>query len=224
MVALVLPSKENAKSSENMAESKVREQYNYIASVYDRRWSKYITNTLSFLKSWASIPPQASVLDVACGTGELEQMILAENPTQKMVGVDISEKMLTIAQQKCSNSTNVSFQVASASALPFPHHHFDVVVSANAFHYFDHPEAALSEIRRVLQPNGSVVILDWCKDYLLCRIFDAVLQFFDPAHKQCYTQAEFHQLLTSAGFRLDRATKVRFGFLWGLMIATAVPR
>jgi ubiquinone/menaquinone biosynthesis C-methylase UbiE len=207
-----------------MTESKVRKQYNDIASIYDRRWSKYITNTLSFFKAWANIPPQANVLDVGCGTGALEQMILAENPTQTMIGVDISERMLTIAQEKCGDSPTVSFYVASSSVLPFSPHQFDMVVSANAFHYFDQPEATLSEMRRVLQPDGSIVILDWCKDYLLCRIFDVVLQFFDPAHKQCYTQAEFHQLLISAGFHIARATKVRFGILWGLMIATAVPQ
>ena len=74
---------------------------------------------------------------------------------------------------------------------------------------------------RVLKPGGNLIILDWCKDFLVCRICDWVLQCIDPAHQQCYTQAEFHHLLNSTGFEIHRATKVRFGLVWGLMVATA---
>lgn len=204
-----------------MIEDVVRQQYDKLADIYDQRWHSYITNTLLFLKTWADIAPQVTVLDVACGTGEFEQLLLAENPTQHIVGVDISSKMLAIARQKCLNYSHVFFHQASVSSLPFTNQMFDIVICASAFHYFDSPETALSEIKRVLKPNGQVVILDWCKDYFLCRFYDLVLPFFDPAYKQCYTQAEFHHLLTSAGFEIQRHRKVRFGFFWELMVATA---
>ncbi|RUR83147.1 class I SAM-dependent methyltransferase [Chlorogloeopsis fritschii PCC 9212] len=207
-----------------MMETKVSQQYNQMASVYDRRWSGYILNTLLFLKNWAQIPPSATVLDVGCGTGEFEKIVLAENPTQHMVGVDISQKMLAIAQNKCHEYTNVSFQTASVLQLPFADDSFDVIVSASAFHYFDAPDAALTEMKRVLKPDGCVVILDWCRDYFLCQVCDILLKIFDPAYKQCYSQAEFHNLLAAAGFEIRRASKVRFGIVWGMMIATATPQ
>ncbi len=206
-----------------MTETKVREQYNQMAAVYDQRWNTYVVNTVSFLKNWAQLSPSATVLDVGCGTGEFERLVLADHPTQKITGVDISDKMLAIAKQKCHAYPNVSFQIARASALPFANDNFDVVVSANSFHYFDDPDAALGEMKRVLKPDGIVVILDWCRDYLLCQICDVVLKLFDPAYKQCYNQKEFHSLLASAHFNVHRATKVRFGILWGLMVATATP-
>jgi ubiquinone/menaquinone biosynthesis C-methylase UbiE len=207
--------------SKPMIEAKVRQEYDRLAAVYDQRWNSYITSTLSCLKTWADIGPEAVVLDVACGTGEFERLILAEHPRQHMVGVDISEKMLDIACRKLVAYPHVSFQVATASALPFADHYFDVIVSASAFHYFDVPESALAEMKRVLKPEGKVIILDWCKDYLFCRLLDWVLQVVDPAHQQCYTQAEFHHLLTSAGFEICQATQVRLGLVWGLMIAQA---
>lgn len=205
-----------------MNETTVREQYDQMAAVYDQRWSSYIAQTLSFLKTWAQISPLATVLDVACGTGEFERLMLNEHPKQQIVGVDISEKMLAIAQHKCHAYPNVLFHLAAASTLPFAINSFDVIVSANAFHYFDDPLAALGEMKRVLKPDGKVVILDWCRDYLLCKICDFVLKIFDPAHKQCYTQTELHHLLASANFAVHRETKVRFGVLWGLMAATAI--
>lgn len=204
-----------------MRETTVRQQYDQIAAVYDQRWSSYIANTLSFLKTWANLSPTATVLDVACGTGEFERLVLTEHPMQPMVGVDFSEKMLLVAQEKLHAYPNVSFYNAPASALPFADRSFDVIVSANSFHYFDDPNAALAEMKRVLKPDGSVIILDWCKDYFLCKILDLVLKIFDPAYQQCYTQTEFHHFLESAEFEIQCATKTRFGILWGLMIATA---
>lgn len=206
-----------------MSETTVREQYDQIAAVYDQRWSHYVTNTLLFLKTWVQISPLATVLDVACGTGEFERLVLSEHPKQQLVGVDISEKMLAIARQKCYAYPNVEFHTASASALPFASNSFDVALSANSFHYFDDPLVTLGEMKRVLKPNGTVVILDWCRDYLVCKICDIVLKVFDPAYKQCYTQHEFHRLLASACFERRRATKVRFGVWWGLMVVTATP-
>ncbi len=123
-----------------MTEIEIRQQYDRLANIYDRRWHLYITNTLSFLNTWAEISPQAKVLDVACGTGEFERVILAENPHQSIIGVDISEQMLEVAKHKCLSHSNAVFQTASAALLPFENCTFDVVVSANAFHYFDCPK------------------------------------------------------------------------------------
>jgi ubiquinone/menaquinone biosynthesis C-methylase UbiE len=207
-----------------MTEAQVRQQYDQLASVYDQRWNWYVINTLAFLKTWVNLSASDRVLDIACGTGEFERIVLSENPTQLIVGVDISEEMLAIAHQKLHSYSSVSFQVGSASALPFPDQSFDVIVSASAFHYFDDPIAAMTEIKRVLKPSGKVVILDWCKDFLFCRGLDIVLQWTDPAHQQCYTQQELHKFLTSSGFNIDASRKMRFGLFWGLMAATAVPQ
>jgi len=206
-------------------ESTVTDQYNQIANVYDRRWKRYVTNTLNFFKAWAEIAPTAAVaavLDIACGTGELERLLLQNNPTQIITGIDISEQMLVQAQQKLERYPNITFKEASASDLPFPAQSFDVVVSANAFHYFSDPQAALAEMKRVLKPEGKLVILDWCRDFWFCRLCDWVLQRIDPAHQQCYSEAELHTLLENAEFCISRAQRVRFDVTWGLMAVAAL--
>jgi ubiquinone/menaquinone biosynthesis C-methylase UbiE len=131
--------------------------------------------------------------------------------------------MLAIAKQKCQNFSNVSFYVASASKLPFGDNSFDVIVSANAFHYFDEPNRVLKEMKRILKSEGKLIILDWCRDYLFCKICDLLLKIFDPAYKHCYTQAEFHHFLETADFKICCADKIRFDFVWGLMIVHAIP-
>ena len=205
-----------------MKETLVREQYNEQASIYDRRWSDYLDATLSFLQSWGQISPDETVLDIACGTGELERLLLQKNPQQRITGVDISEEMLNTATQKLSAYSQVSWQTARASELPFGDRSFDVVMCASAFHYFDDPIASLVEMKRVLKPDGRIVILDWCKDYWGCKILDLALKVVDSAYQYCYTQKEFHDLLIKAGFEIRRDTKFRHGILWEFMAAEAV--
>jgi len=204
-------------------ETLVQQQYDRLAAVYDQRWQGYITNTLAFLVDWARIAPAETVLDVACGTGELERLLIEQQAKQIVTGVDFSNQMLAIARPKFADQPSVTFQQASASALPWSQPEFDVVVCANAFHYFDGPDQVLAEMRRVLQPTGRVVILDWCRDFFVCRLCDWVLGWLDPAHQNCYTEAELHELLTAAGYRIQRSQRVRFGLIWGLMAVEAVP-
>ncbi|MBW4605279.1 MAG: class I SAM-dependent methyltransferase [Calothrix sp. FI2-JRJ7] len=205
-----------------MKENIVRQEYDNIANIYDLRWNSYINKTLTYLKNWANISPQDTVLDVGCGTGEFESLILRDNPKQHITGVDISEQMLLVAKNKfIANSNlypNIYFQIARASSLPFANHSFDIIVSASAFHFFDDPVAALAEMKRVLKPDGKVFILDWCKDYFFCRLIDLYLKSFNSAHKRCYTQAEFHKLLTSANFNIQRAAKFNFDVIWRMMV------
>ena len=201
-------------------ENQVRAQYDQFAAMYDQRWQKYTGRTLTFLQGWAQLDPQASVLDVACGTGALEVLLLGDAPTRSITGVDLSSQMLTIAARKCDHYPNVNFQLASAESLPFANPSFDAVISANAFHYFPQPVAALSEMCRVLKPGGNVVILDWCKDFLFCRLCDLILPYFDPAYRQCYTQAQLHGFFRQAGLSVIRARRVRFDPVWGMMVAT----
>jgi ubiquinone/menaquinone biosynthesis C-methylase UbiE len=204
-----------------MVESVVRQQYDQLAKIYDQRWKTYVENTLTFVKEWADIPAQANVLDLACGTGELERLILQDHPNQQILGVDISAEMLAIARRKLHRSPSVWFEQGSATKIPSADAQFDVVICASSFHYFDQPIDALIEIKRVLKPGGKVVILDWCKDFFLCRFCDAVLKLIDPGHKQCYTQQEFHQFFSTAQLKVQAATRKRFGLVWGFMIATA---
>lgn len=202
-------------------ESLVRQQYDRLADIYDNRWRTYITNTLSFLVDWANIPSSAHVLDIACGTGELERLLTTKNTQQSITGIDISSRMLAIAQQKCAAFPNVSFRQASALSLPWQKPRFQVVVCANAFHYFDSPTEALLGMKQVLYPNGKVIILDWCRDFVVCQFCDWILGWVDSAHKRCYTEAELHSFVRLTGLKIQRSQRVRFGLIWGLMVVEA---
>lgn len=201
--------------------SSVEREYDRLSGGYDRRWRRYIASTTGFLAAWLKLEGSETVLDIACGTGALEALLVGPHPHQKIEGVDLSEGMLEQARRRLARFPNVAFQKADVAELPFKEPLFDVVVCANAFHFFENPLRALREIRRVLKPGGRVVLMDWCRDYFFCRFYDFLIKFTDPSHHRCYGLRECSRLLKEAGLEPDSALKYRVGWFWGMMIAQA---
>lgn len=209
---------------ESQIENAVTEEYNRLAAIYDSRWDNYLSNSLSFLVEWAEITPEAAILDVACGTGEFAKLLLAKNHQQQITGIDISQSMLDIAKDKLQAYSNVNLYNTSVTSLPFADESFDIVICASAFHYFESPQVALFQMKRVLKPQGKLIILDWCRDYFLLKIVDTWLKLTDSAHQQCYTQAELNKMLSTANFNVIKQDKIRFGIIWELIAVTAVKK
>ena len=105
--------------------------------------------------------PDARVLDICCGTGDLTAALLAERPisAEPVTGLDFSGEMLGLAERKYAG-LNVRWVEADAMALPFPDNSFDVVTSAFGFRNLSNYAAGLREIHRVLRPGGSIGILE----------------------------------------------------------------
>jgi SAM-dependent methyltransferase len=104
----------------------------------------------------AMLPPVAGrrVLDAGCGTGRAS-VWLAEQGAE-VVGVDISPEMLRVAREDVPAG---SFHVGDlADPLPFEDGSFDVVVSSLVMHYLRDWVPTLRELRRVLRPDGVVVM------------------------------------------------------------------
>ena len=94
----------------------------------------------------------STVLDVGCGTGIAAEPFARRGFT--VTGADPSESMIAQAKKLLPN---VEFVRASAESLPFPNERFDVLISAQAFHWVDRA-AALREAHRVLRRGGIIAI------------------------------------------------------------------
>jgi ubiquinone/menaquinone biosynthesis C-methylase UbiE len=106
---------------------------------------------------------------------------------------------------------------AEAGQLPLADASFDWVVCANSFHYFRQPEAVLAEVLRVLRPGGSLVLVDWCDDYLSCKLCSWWLRWTDAAFYRTYSVRECEALLEQGGFHIVHRDRFRISWLWGLM-------
>ena len=201
----------------------MHDQYDKWSSVYDLLWRRYLNQTVPVARETAAIKPRERVLDLACGTGELLRRIVQHTSDADLTGVDIAPGMVERARAKLAGVSDAKIEQADAHDLPFRDGSFDVVVCANTFHYFTHPTSVLGEVRRVLRPDGRFVVLDWCRDYWTCRVMDAVLRVFDPAHQNCYTLDELAAILDDAGFAGRESFRYRFDIVWGMMVVVAEP-
>jgi SAM-dependent methyltransferase len=104
-----------------------------------------------------AIPPDAVVLDVGCGSGWATRL-MAESATEgKVIGIDISDEMITVARNSSQEFANVEYEVATAEALPYPDNHFTHVFSMESLYYYTNMEAALREIHRATKDGGLFV-------------------------------------------------------------------
>jgi demethylmenaquinone methyltransferase/2-methoxy-6-polyprenyl-1,4-benzoquinol methylase len=120
----------------------------------DRRWRRNVVEKLGPLLS-----TNAQVLDVACGTGDLS-IALFENIGARVTGVDFCRPMLERAARK---ESRIAFVEGDALQLPFGDGVFDAVTIAFGLRNLASVEEGLNELRRVLQPNGHVAILEFSK-------------------------------------------------------------
>lgn len=145
----------------------VADMFNNIAGKYD-----FLNHFLSLGidKGWrkkaiaeiAKVQPK-TILDVATGTGDLAIAASKLNP-EKIVGIDIAAQMLDVGRQKLKEkglSELISMQVGDSEALPFADNSFDAITCAYGVRNFEHLEAGLKEMRRVLRPGGKLAILEF---------------------------------------------------------------
>ncbi|GAB5399173.1 MAG: bifunctional demethylmenaquinone methyltransferase/2-methoxy-6-polyprenyl-1,4-benzoquinol methylase UbiE [Aureisphaera sp.] len=153
------------KDSENTKKQQVEEMFDTISGNYDGlnrvislgsdvKWRKKVVQMI------AAHNPKA-VLDIATGTGDLALQFSKNIPDAKVVGLDLSEGMLSVARKKATNSaTDVTFVKGDSEALPFEDNSFDAITVSFGIRNFENLEKGLSEILRVLSPGGLFVILE----------------------------------------------------------------
>jgi demethylmenaquinone methyltransferase/2-methoxy-6-polyprenyl-1,4-benzoquinol methylase len=102
------------------------------------------------------------ILDIATGTGDLA-ISLTKTNAKEIIGLDISNGMLEVGRKKIKSKNldgTIDMVIGDSEDLPFEDNSFDAITVAFGVRNFMHLEKGLSEILRVLKPNGVFVILE----------------------------------------------------------------
>lgn len=220
-------------------EQEVREMFNRIAPKYDllnhtlsvgidKIWRRRVVNHLRRRK------PQ-QILDLATGTGDLALALARRIPQARVLGIDLSEGMLAEAREKVERqglSARIDLQVGVAEELKgIQDQTFDAVTVAFGVRNFDHMEAGLREIFRVLRPGGEVVILEfsnpthplikglyrWYSHTILPRIGGLIskersaYEYLPASVDEFPSPERFMQRLEAIGFHAPKARSQSFG-------------
>lgn len=142
----------------NFLLEKTRQDYNLLARDYARTRA-FIPDDIRALGEYAF--EGEKVLDSGCANGRLFEILQDKNADY--YGVDISEKLVAIAKKNYFG-TRAKFQVVDSLNLPFPGNFFDNVYSISVLHHIPSRKFQLQylkEARRVLKPEGFLIIRVW---------------------------------------------------------------
>ena len=183
------------------------------------------------------IPENGSILDVACGTGDVVLEIYAQKRPSLTCGLDFAAAMLDIAKEKACeipgrpDNRGIVFVAGNGLCLPFPDQRFDAVTIAFGIRNIMDRGAALREFYRVLRPGGMVAVLEFATPttrffkalYLLyfMRLLPAIGALFSK-HNKAYqylpdsvlhfpSASVFAALIRDAGFADVKYLPLTFG-------------
>lgn len=137
--------------------NKTKEDYNLISKDFSRTRENIWEESRFLFDNY--LAENDKVLDAGCANGRCYKLFKDKNA--EYVGIDISEKLVKIAQEKYPEG---DFRTADILNLPFPDNHFDKIYSIAVFHHIPSEEFRvqfLKEAKRVLKPEGLLILTVW---------------------------------------------------------------
>ncbi|MFL5870693.1 MAG: class I SAM-dependent methyltransferase [Solirubrobacterales bacterium] len=184
------------------------------------------------LRAASRISPGDEVLDVGCGAGQTTREAGRAAAPGRVVGVDVSERMLERARQltEAERLENVSYELGDGQVHRFDPERFDLVISRFGTMFFSDPGAAFANIASAVRPGGRLVMLVWQRRELnrWMLSIDAALE---PAVQSPPPDADPFSLgdaertagiLERGGFEALRFEDVHEPVLWGYDIDEAL--
>lgn len=171
------------------------------AANYDETWDgRFSVSMYDGVLAKAKMFSFETILDLGCGTGSMLAMMIKENKGIKAYGLDISENMLEKAAEMLGESAQLS--AGDAENLPWQDNFFDLILCNSSFHHYPEPLKVLADMRRVLKPDGNVIIADpwWSsfKRFFINIFLKSPLNYMGDV--RIYSEQEMYDLLTASGY------------------------
>jgi ubiquinone/menaquinone biosynthesis C-methylase UbiE len=152
------------------------------------------------------------VLEFGCGNGRYTRSIVEQ--ARSVVATDYSKEMVEAASRILSDCRNVSVAQADCHETSYEAASFDTVMMANLIHVVDRPEVVVREAKRLLKPEGMLLITSFTIDgmsvlnklrlvFRYKRTFGAF-----PKHTTMFTVDSLRRLLTAEGFVVKEAALI----------------
>jgi len=162
---------------------------------------KFIQSQIE-IKGFLDVPnyvKDGKVLEIGCGSGYGAKLINKYFKPKEIVGIDMDEKMIRLANK--NKLPNTSFKVGDATKLDFKNNSFDGVFIFVVLHHIPVWKKALDEIYRVLKKGGQVFIEDGSLETFSTPIGRLIKMFTDHPYDLMYKRDEIFAYLDKLGFK-----------------------
>lgn len=178
------------------------EFYDLLDVIYFR---KYETSPRKVV--YEAIEKTDSVLDLCTGTATNAIAIAKRNPDSKVVGIDLSKDMLTVAKNKVRNANlqNVRLYHMDATKMKFKDECFDKVLLSLVLHEMEEEFATniINEAIRVLKPNGEIIITEWERSKnKMQKILFLPIELLEPKSYMSFVIKDLHVYFEGFGLRI----------------------
>ncbi len=153
-----------------------------------------------------SINEKDIIADIGCGTGEMTLMLSELVPKGKVIGCDISPKMINVAKEKKARykASNIAFKVLKYEKLLNQLENYDWVICMNAFHHFSNHSDFFFMMNKILKNEGRVLILDLVKDNCFRKLWVYIsMVVFREKEVEYHSSEEIRNYFYQAGFDIE---------------------
>ena len=186
-------------------------------------WSGWRNRPLKEIEKLASEWNSGKLLDIGCGN--CRNLIPFAKAGFDCYGIDFSKEMLALARERCKKeNVKINLKLARAEKLPFKNESFDCCIFANVLHHVetdDGRKKALSEMIRVMKPEGRAFVSVWNK--IQPRFFfakkDSCISWKKKSgtvqrYYHLFSYFELRRLLKKTGFKITRCSGMFGKSLW----------
>lgn len=153
------------------------------------------------------------VLDAGTGTARIPIFICQQRPQWQVIGIDLAKNMLLIGSKNVEQAglqKQIALELVDSKQLPYPDGQFEMVISNSLVHHLPDPLPFFLEIKRVLKPNGAILIRDLIRpadEAIMNAMVDSIGTDYDEHQKKlfrdslhaAFTLDEVNELMQKAG-------------------------
>jgi ubiquinone/menaquinone biosynthesis C-methylase UbiE len=153
--------------------------------------------------SHVSIKPGATILDVGCGGGKTVSKLAGIANRGRVYGVDYSDVSVGVARRLNAgwiDKGRVEIREGTVSELPFPNETFEIVTAVETHFWWPDLTLGLREVRRVLKPGGTALIVAEVYKGATTRMAKLVEQYAPKTGIKLLSIEEHRDLLVNAGY------------------------
>jgi len=212
-----------------MIHNELAKKHAYYNNLFFGKWARLYDYEKYFLfpirkkaAQFLSLNSPAKIIDVATGTGA--QAYELAKLGFDVTGVDLSPEMLKQAKKKLAKSLKLRFLHADATELPFRNNEFDGASISLGLH--DMPNeiglAVLSEIKRVVKKNGSILIVDYMepKKHAVATLLHPLIKLYETPNYDLFIKKGLERYLSQVELKINRFTHV-LGIVQIALVANA---